>query len=82
VDAHGLDADAAQAVRTVAAAVEESWYGGVDPQRGALDGPVGTALQGLDATPLRLRRRLLPPSLADDRQARRTDADDEAAAAR
>ena len=70
VGAHGLPPAPAGAVHTVADAVERSWYGGVDPEPGALTGPLRTALEGVAATPLLLRRRLVPPSLTGARAAR------------
>jgi hypothetical protein len=64
VDAHGLDEEAQQALRTVVGIVEESRYGGVDAAAGALPEPTAVVRDAVSAgSPLTVQNRLLPPSL-------------------
>jgi hypothetical protein len=61
---HRLESDAQQALREVVGAVEASWYGGEHPVAGELDDAVRTVADGIAAgSVLRLRARLLPPSV-------------------
>ncbi|GAA1284804.1 DUF3488 and transglutaminase-like domain-containing protein [Pseudonocardia aurantiaca] len=61
---HRLEPDAQQALREVVGAVEGSWYGGTHPAPGELDEPVRAVAAGIaTGSPLRLRGRLLPPSV-------------------
>jgi hypothetical protein len=61
---HRLEGDAQQALRQVVSAVEASWYGGVHPEPGELDDAVRTVAAGIaGGSALRLRARLLPPSV-------------------
>jgi transglutaminase-like putative cysteine protease len=64
VRGHGLAADAQEALGALVVAVEQSRYGGVEPAPGSLDDPLRRVRAGLAAaTPLHLRRRLLPQSV-------------------
>jgi hypothetical protein len=70
---HRLEADAQQALRQVVAAVEASWYGGSHPGPGELDQAVRTVAAGIAAgSALRLRGRLLPPSVLQRMRSRRS----------
>jgi hypothetical protein len=84
--AHAFDHDACRALQVVVDAVEESWYGGIEPDAGALAGPVAAAQTAIRAgCPLTLRARLLPPSTVSAVRAAvgpRAERDDTAAARR
>jgi hypothetical protein len=61
---HRLGQEAQQALRTVIAAVESSWYGGGHPEPDELTGPIRTIRAGIVAgTALSVRSRLLPGSV-------------------
>lgn len=63
---HQLGDSAQQALRSVVAAVESSWYGDTHPEPAALDGSVQDVRRGIEAgSPLGLRGRLLPRSVLD-----------------
>jgi len=52
----------------VVAAVEESWYGGVDPAPGALSRSLRTVSDALRAVPVPLHRKLFPASVIGGRR--------------
>jgi hypothetical protein len=61
---HRLGPGTQQALRTVVAGVESSWYGGRHPEPAELLDPIRTVRAGIaTGSPISLRRRLLPRSL-------------------
>lgn len=78
---HRLGADAQDALREVATAVESSWFGERHPERDALTSPVAATRAGMAAgSPLGVRARLLPASVMARARFRSTEADDDTAA--
>jgi transglutaminase-like putative cysteine protease len=65
---HRLGPGTQQALRTVVAGVESSWYGGRHPEPAELLDPIRTVRAGIAiGSPISLRRRLLPRSLRTGR---------------
>jgi hypothetical protein len=65
---HRLGPGTQQALRTVVAGVESSWYGGRHPGPAELLAPIRTVRAGIaTGSPISLRRRLLPRSLRTGR---------------
>ncbi|MFP5070311.1 DUF3488 and DUF4129 domain-containing transglutaminase family protein [Pseudonocardia nantongensis] len=75
VEEHGLAGRPAEALHELAGRVEASWYGGLLPAAGILDGLVDEIRTAIAAGGTSLRARVLPPSVVPEvrRAGRRTD---------
>lgn len=81
IERHGLSGRPAEALRELAGRVEASWYGGMLPGPGTLDGLVDEARTAIAAGGTPLRARVLPASVVPEAVRRgRRPADDDAPA--
>ncbi|MEJ8282205.1 transglutaminase TgpA family protein [Pseudonocardia spirodelae] len=80
IDRHALAGRPAEALQELARRVEASWYGGLLPEPGVLDGLVDEVRTAIAAGGSSLRARVLPPSVVPEAVRRMRRPDEETAA--